>query len=98
MGRSTNTRKEKRRNVKREIWWKLGLKEHGKMEVNGLIVETLNPLSKISKRLILRKKERKMRKMLGGRWIRWKESVIIIIRYREVIKIIILDGERRYDE
>ena len=77
--------------------WCLG-QEHGKMEVNGLIVETLNPLSKISKRLILRKKERKMRKMLGGRWIRWKESVIIIIRYREVIKIIILDGERRYDE
>ena len=44
--------------------YNIGLKEHGEMEVNGMIVETLNPLTKISKRMILRKKERMMRRLI----------------------------------
>ena len=63
---------ERNDNIYRERYdgsyvYNIGLKEHGKMEVNGMIVETLNPMSRISKRMILRMKERKMRKMLGGR-------------------------------
>ena len=62
---------ERNENIYRERYdgsyvYNIGLKEHGEMEVNGMIVETLNPLSIISKRMILRKKEREMRRLLGN--------------------------------
>ena len=63
---------ERNENIYRERYdgsyvYNIGLKEHGEMEVNGMIVETLNPLSRISRRMILRKKERKMRRLMGNR-------------------------------
>jgi surface protein len=62
---------ERNENIYRERYdgsyvYNIGLKEHGEMEVNGMIVETLNPLSRISKRMILREKERKMRRLIGN--------------------------------